>query len=422
MKRKNLFLMITALLLVFALAACGGSDKATEAPAEKAPAATTETASQPEATKAQEAAPTEAPAEPTEAPTEAPAQPTEMPTEEPTPEPKEEMASEFVRIEDVVNSYHSKGEFGYEIKVEPADGSEPINMHMTFESDWVKADNKYGSNIATVITGINVPGVDGETSDQPGEFEMISVDDTTYLKLNDQWVSVPRDQTAEGEDETFSINIDDFITDMEGMKEVGTENINGIEAIHYTYQDEKVFGEMLDEIASSLMKEGEDVNQYDRGDVVAQGDIWIAKDGHYAVKAEFNMETSLTSKTKDKTISIKSHTLVEISNVNGDIKIEPPAEAPKPGEVNVPGFEPGTFPIPDQTTVQGSMAGLTTMVSQLSPEEVTAFYDEQLAKMGWTKAEGMMPSWAKGDNSFTLMITPNDDGTTTIIIMTTSQQ
>ena len=86
--------------------------------------------------------------------------------------------------------------------------------------------------------------------------------------------------------------------------------------------------------------------------------------------------------------------------------------------VDVPGFEPGTFPIPEETEIEGAFGGMTSLVSKLSAEEVNAFYDEKLTELGWTKADGPLPTWSKGEYQFTLMITPNNDGTTNILIMT----
>ena len=418
MKRKNLFLMLLALLLVFTLAACGGS-KATET-TEKAPAATSETAAtQPEATKAEEMQPTAAPTEAAEATaepeaTEAPAEATAEPTEEPT-------SSEFAKIEDVVDSYRLKGEVSYQVRVTPDDGSESTNVQMTFESEWTKADNPYGYNVATKFTGMDMFGTNGEeNSDKPTDFQMIAVDDTAYMKLGDQWISTPRDQA--NQDDTMMINIDDYVTDMENLKKVGTETVNGIKTVHYTYKDDAMFQATFNEIITSLLKDNENVDDFEPVEATASSDLWIATKGNYPVKADFQMNATFKSKTTDKEIHIEGRNMVEVTEINGDVTIEPPADAPKPGEVNIPGFEPGTFPIPEQTTVEGSMAGMTSLTSKLSPDEINAFYDDALTKMGWTKAEGPMPTWSKDGNSFTLMVTPGDDGTTAILILVTPQQ
>ena len=414
MKRRTLILPILALLLIFTLAACGGNKdtQATTAPA----ANTSETTADSGSSAADNAKATPAPPTAAPAATDTPIPATNTPEPTATPEPEEEMTGEFARIEDVVDSYHAEGEFHYEVSATPADKEMDVSLNMTISSDWVKADNAYGSNVATVIKGFDMPQADSEDN-TPQNMQMISVDDTTYLKVNDQWLSMPRDQSNE---ESMSMNIDDFITSMDELEKVGTETINGIKTIHYRYKNAVEFEGILADILAQ--QAGEEAGQYEPVSVKTSGDIWIAKKGKYAVKAETNMDGEFKNKESGKVVHIKARNAMEISNINGDITIEPPADAPKPGQVSVPGFEPGTFPIPEQTTVEGSFGGMTNLTSQLSPDEINAFYDKELPKLGWTKqGGGLMPTWTKGDDSFVLMVTPNDDGSANIVIMTNPQ-
>ncbi len=419
MKRKPLLFTILALLLVFSLAACGGG-KDTEATT--APAANGATSAPADSGAA--AASTPAPvATDTPEPTNTPAPPTNTPEPTDTPEPQEEMTSEFARIEDVVNSYHSKGELSYAVVITPDNGEDPLNITMTFDSDWVKADNPYGNNNATTISGFDLFQADNEEEGTPQDFQLISVDDTTYMKINDQWITAPRDQM--GEDESMTFNIDDFVSSMDELKRVGKEKVNGINAIHYQYKDSSMFENALNGVLESQLKDNEDISQFEAVDTKTSGDIWIARKGNYPVKAEITMEATFKAKDADngapKQVHIKGRTMVEITDINGDITIEPPAKAPQPGEVSLPGFEPGAFPIPEQTTIEGSFGGMTNLTSQLSADEINAFYDEELPKLGWTKQGDMMSSWTKGDDSFILMVTPNDDNTTAIVIMANPQ-
>lgn len=420
MKRKPLLFAILALLLVFSLAACGGNKDAesTTAPSANDTASAPTDNSAADSSTPASVAPTATP-EPTNTPV--PPTATTVPTD--TPEPEEEITGDFVSIEDVVDSYHSKGEFSYEVTAKPDNGEEPFNITMTFESDWVKANNPFGSNVATTISGLNLSQDNNEEKGTPQDFQLISVDDTTYMKVNDQWITAPRDQM--GKDESMAFNIDDFVASMDELKRVGKEKVNGIDAIHYQYKDSSMFEDALNGVLEAQLKENENVDQFEAVDTTTSGDIWIARKGNYPVKAEIKMEA--TFKAKDaangasKEVHIKGYTVVEITDINGDITVEPPAEAPKPDEVSLPGFESGAFPIPEQTTIEGSFGGMTNLTSQLSADEINAFYDEELPKLGWTKQGDMMPSWTKGDNSFILMVTPNDDNTSTIIIMTNPQ-
>jgi len=415
MNRKTLILTLFALLLVFSLAACGG-DKGAEPT--QAPVDTTSDTQSTNTDTGDNAAATPVPPTPTPEPTDTPVPPTPTPEPTDTPEPAEEMTSEFARIEDVVDSYHSVGEFVYEVTTTPADETESGNINLTVASDWVKADNVYGYNIATTLSGFDLSQAEGG-EDVPQEMQMISVGDTTYIKFGDQWMAMPRSEM--GEDDTMSINIDDFISDMDEVEKVGKETINGIKTIHYRYKDTTSFENILNDILASQLGEEEDLTKFKAVDTQTSGDIWIAEKDKYAVKVVINMET--TFEGDDKTVHIKGLSRMEISDVNGDITVEPPADAPQPGDANVPGFEPGTFPMPEQTTVEGSFGGVTNLVSQLSVDEINAFFQEELTKLGWTnEGNEMMPTWTKDGQSFILMVSPNDDGTTSIVIMPNPEQ
>jgi len=415
MKRKAALFTILAILMVFALAACGGNKSADTA-------GTSNPTNKTEATATPVSAPAKAATHP--AATATPAPPTATP-EPPTPtaEPTQETAN-FAKIEDVVKSYHSESRVTYTISTEPPVEDYTTNFDMTMSTDWVKADNPFGSNTSTSIKGLDIPNQDGG-QDAPQEISMISVDDTAYVKMGDQWISVPRDQ-ADSE-QTASISLDDLVQDMKELKRVGKEKVNGINTIHYQYKDFSFFKSTLNDILLQELQDKTDVAQFKLADAKNKGDIWIAKKGGYVVKVDLNFDATFKktsnatdAKAPDK-IHIQMSNVTNVSNVNGDITIELPADAPKPGEVTAPGFEPGTFPLPEQTTVDGAFGGMTSLSSKLSPDEINAFFDKELTKMGWTKADGVMPTWSKDGNSFLLMVTPGDDGVTSITILPNQQ-
>ena len=413
MKRKTALLSILVLLLLLTLAACGGkkdaSDQATDgASSSGAAAVATSPAKNPTNTPVP---PTNTPVPPTNTPV--------PPTA--TPEPEEELTSDFARIEDVVDAYHSVGEISYSISATPASEDDNLDINMKFTSDWVKADNAAGYNVATTISGFDMLQPEGEDSQDLQEMSMIELDDTTYLNINGEWMTMPRDTM--GEDSGPTINIDDFVGSADELKKVGTETINGVKTIHYQYKDTKQFEESLTSMMEGQLGDKEDLSQFEMKDTKVSGDIWVAKKGKYAVKAEINLETTFKAKEGDKEVHIEGRTSVEITDINGDITIEPPADVPAKGSAAVPGFGPDEFPMPEKTTVEGSFGGMINLTSELSADEINAFYDKELTNLGWTK-EGvdMMTTWSKGDNSFVLMISPKDDGGSEILIMNNSEQ
>ncbi|HID35134.1 MAG TPA: hypothetical protein EYP25_11330 [Anaerolineae bacterium] len=399
MKHNRVLILLTALLLVFALAACGGGEKeSTSAPARDTAGVTS--------TPAQEAAATMPPTPTPEPPTPTP-EPTNTPTPEPTPEPIEELSGSFQEIEDVVDSYRSKSEVHYIISGIP--DSEDINVTMEYVTEWTKADNPAGFNMAMRMTMSGLDNMEGD------EVQIVMIDDTAYVKFDNKWVSMARDEM----DAPSALEVEDVLQGLVNPQRVGMEKVNGIETIHYSFSDITNYDFLLQGFLQENLKD-EYISMRPK-QAKSQGDIWVAKDGGYLVKMDVRTYAELEFIVDGEELSpaiLDFRMYNEVTKVNSDIRIEPPEGAPKPGEVDVPGFDPGTFPIPEETRIEGSVAGMTSLVSQLGADEVSKFYDETLAALGWTKQEGFMPTWTKDGYSFNILINPNEDGTTSIIIMT----
>jgi predicted small lipoprotein YifL len=411
MKAHKFLIAALILLLALTLAACGGEKAPAETPSEapaEAPAATQPAASQPAAT----------PAEPT--PTPEPPTPTpEPPT--PTPEPEEAFMGEFTPITEKVNSYRSRGKISYVVAGVP-DGAplENTDITMEFTESWVRADNDYGFNRSMTLSGfqIRTPGEEAQ-GETPADFQVIELDDTTYINFGEQWISMAREENATPDD---FVQVEDFISDLDEMKRVGIETMNGIETVHYAFSRVHSFESVLEGLFQREGLQGNVKSKLKQTEI--KGDLWIAREGGYPVKFEMTAHAELditltTPEGEEKTfpITMDYEASTEYYDINADFTIEPPEGAPAPGQVDVPGFEPGTFPMPEDTTVLSSFGGIITLQSNLSVEEVTAFYEQALTDLGWTKGEGFMPTWTKDEHSFTMIITGNDDGTTSIVIM-----
>lgn len=419
MKNKHILYTIFILLIVFALAACGGKKEEPKSTDNGAKTTSTKSANTEPTTSAKtnsesnNAAATATPEPPTATP--------EHPT--PTSEPTEEIKDNFAKIEDVVNSYHSETHVSYTISSEPSQEDYTSTFEMAIATDWTKADNAFGSNQSVAIKGLNM--ADNSDQDTPQEIAMISVDDTMYMKMGDQWITAPRDQ-ADNE-ESMSISLDDLVENMDELDRVGKEKVNGVDTIHYKYKDINLFKNTLNDILQQELQDKTDASQFKLDDAKSNGDIWIAKKGGYVVKVDINTDAtfkkidSATDANAPDKIRVQMSNVTNVTDVNGNITIEPPADAPQPGQFTAPGFEPGAFPVPEQTTVDGSFGGMTNLTSSLSVDDVNAFYDKELTNMGWTKEDGPMPTWSKDGQSFMLMVTPGENGTTSITILPNGQ-
>ena len=392
--KKHNLLIVTILSLALLLAACGGGEA--EQPAdtggENAPAATNTPAPEPTDTPVPEPTATLAPA------------PTDTPVPEPTdtPESEEELdLSNRTRMEEMFDSFRSRGNFGTSIRYANGDTED---QSMTFEMEWVNVDNEYGGDMSMVMTGFGQ-----EEEGAPDSMAMYSVGDTMAMNIGGEWMSSPRDPSDFNEMPIMFQNPEDFADNLEDLDRVGKETVNGFKTVHYRFEDTSLFGMLFSQ---------QDLDPAENLDSIS-GDIWVAEDGGWVVKMVYKIEGKDISDDGDQgdLDFIDMSWEFEVYEVDSIDSIELPDDAPAPGEVGVLGFEAGEFPIPADTTMEGGFGGIYVLESTLSEEEVNAFYDDELSALGWTKEEGFMPIWSKDGVSITLMIGPGESGGTSIMIM-----
>jgi hypothetical protein len=396
MNHKQRILLIVAILsFALLLAACGGgeAEQPTDTGGEKAVVAATNTP-MPESTDTPVPEPTDTLAPP----------PTDTPVPEPTDTPAPELnPANITQPEKLFDSVRSRGNFSVDIQYASGESEEQT---MTFEMDWVKTDNEYGSDMSMVMSGFG-----GGEEGAPDSMAIYSVGDTTSMNIGGEWMSSPRDPDELDTMPSIFQSPEDFTDQLEDLEKVGKETVHGIKTTHYKFEDVALLADILSEEDFAEAKMFSNIG----------GDIWVARDGNWVVKMSYEVSGKDIPDDGSGKGSIDSAKIIwdfEVYEINTLDSIELPEDAPAPGEVGIPGFEPGEFPIPDDTTMQGGFGGIYMLESALGEEEVNAFYDEALPALGWTKEEGFMPTWSKGDSSFTLMVTPGDTGGTSIMIMT----
>ncbi len=245
---------------------------------------------------------------------------------------------------------------------------------------------------------------------------IISVGENTAMQMmGEQWAVSARDvDQASPSFEMFSGLPGEMGDTLRDAKKIGDETLNGIKTTHYRIEDKTIFEAML----GTMMDESE-------GKLVQLGyDIWVAKEGGFAVKYQFTIEVEDAKVMDDSGQEVVAPKMLmsssyELTEINTPITIEWPADAPEPGQIDMPGFDPGQFPIPPQSKVEASMFGITNLTSTLSPDEVIAFYTETMEGMGWT-VEGMggFYNWSKGELTLSMVIGPDEEaGGTRITLM-----
>jgi len=173
---------------------------------------------------------------------EQPAPPPESGGEEPASPPESGGAAPEIAGLDSLDSYRLHITW----RVQNEDGSEAAEMTITEE--WIKEPP---------ATHLVMSRSEGGSEETPF-MEMITIGDTTWMKMGDTWM-----QMESGEEEDFSDAWSGLTTDVGGWTPAGEETVNGVHCKHYTSGDET-------SITVPDPKEGGTVT------VRVQGEAWVA--------------------------------------------------------------------------------------------------------------------------------------------------
>lgn len=386
---KWLLILILLASLALGLAACGDKEEPTSPPAA-------------ESTQVSEAEPTaQTSEEPTKAPE--PASPTDTPQAEPTAEPEvveEEFDASSLSSAAELSSYRSTMRIttmtdkdGQEetqtLELTTEYTSEPLAQHMTMSG-------------AT-------PGADtGE-----GTIEMYFVGDKMYMKMGEDWLSMPA--TEEDIENDAVMSPDSLLADLCGWKKEGREEIDGVEVQHWSFTKEDYDRCTLGE---SFLGVGELTD--------AGGDLYVAEDENYVALMDLfyegeDLDLGL-EQAEEGTTAHRIEIHYEMSDVNVPFIIEVPAEALEAGSL------PEDIPVPDDAVDVNNMFGMISFTSAMGAEAVFAYYQEEMPNNGWTEAsaEAMTGLWmaeyTKGDRTANFMITEDDEGNASVLITLTEPE
>lgn len=362
MKRIALLLLLITALLV---AACGGGDES--------PAATTAPAAadQPVATEQADAPAADAPA--TAAPTNTPIPPTatpepEAPSDTPVVEEAEEPLAQLANL-DNLKSYRARTL--YQSEGTRQDGT-PVKDAVTVESAYVSDDG-----VDTRFMSMQLESLEAEETDAFQGFEFYQIGPEMYMYGGEEtgWIRVSNEQSPFQDPSTqFLLDSSTMFTDLDDLKrQRPDEEIAGIDSRHYTFDESA----MLDFLGAG------------EGEVRAEGEVWIAKDGDFVTKYIVNVTVEsgvggagqLDPTLADGTLRLE----FELTEANEDITIELPEEAIS--GTNLAGFGDEPLPLPDGATVTASTAQFAIVQTDLPVAEAQQFFDDALQGLGWTKDE-----------------------------------
>jgi predicted small lipoprotein YifL len=382
-KRKWFLTFMLIVVLTIGLAGCGGDSEVTTPPEEAT------TASQPEPSATTVPPPTAAPTATPES------EPTDTAELQPSPEeaelnldelgPTEELSSYRSRMRLSTTGTGDEGETGGVMDILVEYTREPLAQHV-------------------VISGEGL----GQTA-ETGSMEMYQVEDTTYLKLGEQWISTPA--TDDVLDQTGMIAPEDMLDDTCGWRRAGRSDYNGVAAEHWTLSEEDMKACMAGQAFTEL------------GNITAaSGELYIAEENNYIAYMQLVFEgTNLGLGTGSEGETVEEGRLeftYEMTDVNMPFTIELPEEAVASSEL------PEDIPVPEDAEELSFMFGMMTFNSASSSAEVAEYYQAQMPQNGWsessvTEMSGMyMLDYTKDSRKVSLIISTDDDTDMTSVLIT----
>ena len=252
--------------------------------------------------------------------------------------------------------------------------------------------------------------ISGEGFDQTGEvgsMEMYQVEDTAYINLGDQWMSMPATENILGEAGT--IDPEDMLDDTCGWRDAGRSEYNGISAHYWTLSAD----DLRDCMAAEAFT--------DMGEITdASGELYVAEDGNYIVYMELTLEGSnlvMGMGSEEEAVDQgRIDFTYEMTDVNAPITIELPEEASSSGQL------PDDIPVPEDAEEVSFMFGMITFNAASSPAEVAEYYQAQMPLNGWSESSvsemsGMyMLEYTKDGRTASLIINEGDTGGSSVMI------
>lgn len=160
-------------------------------------------------------------------------------------------------------------------------------------------------------------------------------------------------EAVEGFDDV--LDTDEVIGEIEGAEFVGEETVNGIATLHYRFDE------------SDVPQADTDLGELD-------GNVYVSREDDYVVRMVVSGVGTLDvfgeGSTEEGTFSMEYNVL----DVGEPITIEVPADCGETGS---------SFPVMEGATGVATFAGFTSYEVEASPESVVAFYQEEMAALGY---------------------------------------
>ncbi|MCA9947628.1 MAG: hypothetical protein KC449_29310, partial [Anaerolineales bacterium] len=225
---------------------------------------------------------------------------------------------------------------------------------------------------------------------------MTQIEGTSYMEVPGLGCITTTEGDMMGEDFADSMDASQFMEEVGEAELVGEETINGIDTLHYTFDE------------TALQNEMSELNW-------AQGDVYIAKEGNYVVRfrmeGEGNVSDALMAldqgDTMTETLIGQMVIQMDISNINEPVNITIPEACENSGAGN------SEYPILEDAAEYSSFGSFVTYTTETAFADIVTFYQENLAAQGWVYDEGESLIL---ENSTALMYFTLDERTLTVTV------
>ncbi|MCC6603765.1 MAG: hypothetical protein IT327_11175 [Anaerolineae bacterium] len=329
------------------------------------------------------------------------------PTAEPTAETAEEeggllsdLFPQSLKVSDTVQEFDTLDSYQMEMTI----STSVTETTQVIRATIIVSTDPPQSQMTFAFEGAGVEEMAGMDS-----MSMTQIEGTSYMNVP-EFGCISMSATEAEDAFAESLDANEFLEDIGEAELVGEETINGIETLHYTFDE------------TAIQDETTQFNW-------AQGDVYIAKEGNFVVRFRIegegnvsNLGMAMVEGEEDTTAEEAVGLMVvqmDLTNVNEPVSITIPAECENSGLADA------DYPVLEDAYESGSFGGIVTYKTNTPFADAVTFYQESLAAAGWVYQEEasfiMEGSTAlmyfdQGDRSLTVTIT-EDTGTEAFVVV-----
>ncbi len=330
--------------------------------------------------------------------------PTPTPTLVPVHAPQVDYTAQLAQLK----TYRARAH----IDIYPAPDTGLDKAHLEVEVDAVNAPHRARR---TTIRGLRSMAKPEERRKTADVLKLVQVGGDLYISTGTTWLKTP----AQNNPEQGFMDPGTLVPHPEGLTLAESDvEVNGIRSDHYTFDSPEMLAYLTPEERAQVER--------------VQGDVWIARDGHYIVRYRARIEgRGFRFDFSPQPFAGRVDVAYDVYHPNEPLTIERPQRplgASTPEEekpIVLDGFGNTPFPLPADASVVMSTHQLVVFDTPLSADEVDRFYVQALENAGWKQGERTVGAngtvkevWTRPGYELRLTLVPgkSEDAPTHVIV------